>query len=574
MKLKPSLFSAILLLASLTLQLLPSCTTSPDRSRLEHIEATIDEHPDSAMALLDSIDGGILSEADRHYFDFLTIKARDKAYMRHTSDSLILDVIDYYSSHETEQMLPWTLYYGGRVHSDLGDYPSAIRYFQDALDLLPPDTKERNLRANLLSQTGRLLSTLRLYNDAEPYLLEVIKIEEEDCDTLNWVYDLQLLGNLLLKEKQYDKADSCASKALALSTNLTLSDKADSKVLLAAIRYHKGDIPSALNLIRHTPEESDPRFMNTALGYAALIYQKAGIADSAYNYAHTLVHRLEPTNKKIGYTVLLSPEYQNIIGTDTLNKYITDYKSILETFFDENSARQAVFQHSMLNYRLHDRQRQKTEHQKDMMQKFIQIGMIVLLSLVIIILYLRNRNHKTLIRLQEELYNVDQLKKIIENNNKRINPDVTPSSNTSEDIKENLREQLREKLLSLYNTSQQHKEINPDILSSNAYHRLREMIFNNETIKDNDEIWNELESVIIHLSPTFKSNLILLTGGRVSKEEFRTALLIKCGIKPVQISILLGRGRGTIVSRREDICRKIFDEKLGAKIADGIIRLL
>lgn len=574
MNLKPSLFPAILFIAVIAWQLLPSCTTSPERSRLEHIEHIIDEHPDSAITLLDSVDAAILSEADRHYFDFLTIKARDKAYLRHTSDSLILDVMDYYSSHNREQMLPWALYYGGRVHSDLGDYPTAIRYFQDALDLLPPDTKERNLRANLLSQTGRLLSTLRLYNDAEPYLLEVTKIEEEDCDTLNWFYDLQLLGNLHLKEKQYDKADSCASKALALSTNLTLSDKADTKVLLAAIRYHKGDIPSALNLIRHTPEESDPRFMNTALGYAALIYQKAGIADSAYNYAYILVHRLEPTNKKFGYKILLSPEYQNTISIDTLNKYITDYKSILENFFDENSARQAVFQHSMLNYRLHDRQRQKAEHQKDIMQKFIQISLIVLLSLVIIILYLRNRNHKTLIRLQEELYNVDQLKKIIENHNKRVNPDVSPSSNSSEGIKENLREQLREKLLSLYNTSQQHKEINPDILNSKAYHRLSEMIFNNQTINDNDDFWTELESVIIHLSPTFKSNLILLTGGRVSRDEFRTALLIKCGIKPVQISILLGRGRGTIVSRREDICRKIFDEKLGAKIADGIIRLL
>ena len=180
MNLKPSLFPAILFIAVIAWQLLPSCTTSPDRSRLEHIEATIDEHPDSAMALLDSVDATILADADRHYFDFLTIKARDKAYVRHTSDSLILDVIDYYSSYNREQMLPWALYYGGRVHSDLGDYPTAIRYFQDALDLLPPDTKERNLRASTLSQIGQLLCDLCLYEQAIPYIqkLSLIHISE------------------------------------------------------------------------------------------------------------------------------------------------------------------------------------------------------------------------------------------------------------------------------------------------------------------------------------------------------------------------------------------------------------
>ena len=63
MNLKASLFPAILFIAIIAWQLFPSCTTSPERSRLEHIEHIIDEHPDSAMALLDSIDRGILSEA-------------------------------------------------------------------------------------------------------------------------------------------------------------------------------------------------------------------------------------------------------------------------------------------------------------------------------------------------------------------------------------------------------------------------------------------------------------------------------------------------------------------------------
>lgn len=80
--------------------------------------------------MLDSIKYDGLSDHDRHFFDFLSIKANDKAYVRHESDSLILDVIDYYSSHNKDNIYPEALYYGGRVFSDLGDLPTALRYFR------------------------------------------------------------------------------------------------------------------------------------------------------------------------------------------------------------------------------------------------------------------------------------------------------------------------------------------------------------------------------------------------------------------------------------------------------------
>jgi hypothetical protein len=37
---------------------------------------------------------------------------------------------------------------------------------------------------------------------------------------------------------------------------------------------------------------------------------------------------------------------------------------------------------------------------------------------------------------------------------------------------------------------------------------------------------------------------------------------------------LLNRSKGAIVSRRESLCFRVFDEKLGTKVIDGIVRLL
>ncbi|MDE6768541.1 MAG: hypothetical protein K2J78_02320, partial [Muribaculaceae bacterium] len=103
------------------------------------IAEIVSDHPNDALTRLSSINPDSLSEADRHYFDFLSIKAKDKAYITHTSDSLIRDVIDYASSHQKEGYYTEALYYGGRVYSDLGDYPTALQYFQETLDLLPED---------------------------------------------------------------------------------------------------------------------------------------------------------------------------------------------------------------------------------------------------------------------------------------------------------------------------------------------------------------------------------------------------------------------------------------------------
>ena len=95
------------------------CSESSHDRRLVHIAEIVSDEPEEALSCLDSICPDDLAEADRHYYDLLSIKANDKAYIDHTSDSLILDVLDYYASPDKENY-PEALYYGGRVYSDLG----------------------------------------------------------------------------------------------------------------------------------------------------------------------------------------------------------------------------------------------------------------------------------------------------------------------------------------------------------------------------------------------------------------------------------------------------------------------
>lgn len=132
MKLKPSLFPAIFLIALLAIQLLPGCAPSPERSRLEHIESIIDEHPDSAMALLDSVDTAVLcSDRDRALYGMLLTEALDKNHQNPSNDSLITSAINYFADKGDRRREMIATYYGGRVQYLNNDFSHAIvRFFR------------------------------------------------------------------------------------------------------------------------------------------------------------------------------------------------------------------------------------------------------------------------------------------------------------------------------------------------------------------------------------------------------------------------------------------------------------
>ena len=223
---------------------LAGCGGSAHDARLSRIADSIDANPHGALAALDSIDASQLSESDRHYYDLLTVKSRDKAYVTHTSDSLILSVMQYYEHHDTDHY-PEALYYGGRVYSDLGDFPTALRYFQDALSVTPDDNLD--LLGRLYSQTGRLLNTLRIYKPATSNLNAAIKVNEQLKDSTNLMFNKQLLGGIYIHRNMYDSARYYMSRALSLSRLRT--DSTLIKTFLAEICYQQKDYTTALGYL-------------------------------------------------------------------------------------------------------------------------------------------------------------------------------------------------------------------------------------------------------------------------------------------------------------------------------------
>lgn len=578
--------SYVFMLFAIILVMLSGCKNRNHNVSLNEVADMASEKPDDALALLDSIDYSALSESDRHMYDFLSIKAKDKAYILHTSDSLILDVINWYRSHKGTGLYPEALYYGGRVHSDIGDYPTALRYFQQALDEMPDDTNHTLLKSSVLSQTGRLLNNLRLYQEAEPYIVDAIEINRILGDSVNEGYNLQLLGSIQLRMGLYDDAECNFKKAIEIGLSVSASFKARERMYLGAVKFHKGQIDSALNIIRHIPELAPKLSKNTAYAYAGQIYKEAGILDTAYFYAHILINSTFDHNKQIGYHILLSPELNHLVHRDSIVKYTKDYSMLIEKRYNENENQLALNQQALYNYQLHDRNREKAEKSKKIMKNWIVAIVILLIIVAFLMLIQRTKNQRNIIQLHQALDSINRLKLQIsqyENKSSIINTasEVSLSQKSTDIIDthqsnktaEMLRERLKGELMALYESSEK-QPVSSVILNSEVYAKLIKMIENGKPLKDNDEMWDELKNIVLESSPNFMNNLNLLTFGNLTAIDIKTALLLKCGMKPSQLSVLFVRSNGAIISRREMLSVKIFDKKIGVKVLDGIIRLL
>ena len=569
-----------------------SCSDNKIDERLVHLNEIIPESPEEALSHLDSINYKDLSEANQYFYDLVKIKAEDKAYIKHSSDSIILRVISYYATHDKDKLYTEALYYGGRIYRDMGDSPNALKYFHLALDNLTEREADNNLKARVLSQTGRLLTGISLFDEAIPYIEESLKICELNKDTVNIVYELQLLGGTYLRAKKYRLAEHYFNNAIEMSSNLPVSFNAKAKMYLADVKYQTGQLDSALVLIRNTPDLVKPIARNSALAAASEIYLENELLDSAYIYAHELLNSSDSTNKRTAYQVMTSPKLKKLIPLDTLYQYISEYRELLENYHDDNKIQLTINQQNFYNYQQYVIKQKEAEAYNSTLLKWIFGISSLCLILGMAVFYYKNKVNKTLVELHLALESIDILNENISQTN--INSTTTegnipesvndaPESTIKDDSEDTsflttksekeLRDKLRNKLLSLYNSNKAAK-LSDDVIESEAYKKLQELIKQKQILSYEDPFWDELEYVVIKSSPQFKENLKLLTQSRLTTIDLHTALLIKCHILPSQMAVLLSKSKGAIVSRRESLCVKIFGEQKGTKVIDGIIRLL
>ena len=309
----------IILCVSAGLLFICSCSYSHIGNELQLIYNLCESEPRQALLALDSLDYARLSERDRHFYDLISIKGRDKAYARITSDSLILDLIDYYSPNKDDLYLQ-SLYYAGRVYTRLGDYPTAIDYFKMLLKEMPESPGNMELTGRVQSQIGRLLQELRRNDEAIPYIRKAIYNLKHSGDSVGVVYDNLQLVKVFGEESDIVNAKLHLAEAILYSEPLREEGRAWIQSEKASILVREGKEDSAMIIMKPLIRLVDSLY-NTYTYRPTGRFFKDG-SDAGYIYAKELSFSRD-FNDQIVVTQHMHP----LIPKDSAHSFVMAYES-------------------------------------------------------------------------------------------------------------------------------------------------------------------------------------------------------------------------------------------------------
>ena len=131
----------------IVLAMLLGCTERREyRDALSRAEAAMNDHPDSALMILDSL-GKHEQEFGKHFrmqYHLHRLNAQNKTDVTFTSDSLAKELADHFDHHGNTNKRVLAHYLLGMAYSDMGEAPKAINSFQDAIDAADTTVTEFN----------------------------------------------------------------------------------------------------------------------------------------------------------------------------------------------------------------------------------------------------------------------------------------------------------------------------------------------------------------------------------------------------------------------------------------------
>jgi len=253
------------------------------------VEAVVWEHPDSSLALLKTIKRPSPSdELNDATWCLLMTQARDRNYIRHTSDSLITVALNYFEKHGTPHRKAMALFYAGEVYNDLKNYETATDYYIRAKDIAKT-TSDYRLTYLICVNTGMLYAYRQeLKKDAKKELREAHSYAVKSGDSTQIASSLCSLGRIYGIFGQWDSVAYFYSEAMKIAErtrDLRWLSIAQSEIAQAYIKL--GTPEQAVVLLRNSMKiKIKEKLSGLPQAYLSLgeVYESIHKGDSALFY--------------------------------------------------------------------------------------------------------------------------------------------------------------------------------------------------------------------------------------------------------------------------------------------------
>lgn len=569
----------------LVLLCLCACGHKPYPQSLITADSLTNVLPDSAITLLKSMENTMQTEleATQVYYRLLCIKANDKAYIEHTSDSLILPVLHYYIKKDDERHLPEAYYYAGRVYRDLGDAPQALEYFEKAVETLPENGGYR-MKSKIYSQTATLLAYQSVYAEALEMYKKGGTCDEILKDSVSMIFKLRDIGNMYRELGKRDSTLFYFKEANRLSLLLQRTDlfnmmQGQLASLYTDLQEYDAARTALQNALRHIERPNKSGIYSIA----ARFYDATGQMDSAVWYYNELLDFGTIYAKQAAYRKLLELAIEQG-NTKQAPRYLHGFLQYTDSIEQVTQTETIHRMHSLYNYQLREKENNLLKAANNRQTSWIYIisgGLAI--ALLSFIAY-RQYNKRKRLELERQL---DKLRTIEKENRENIESlerykaqkEELEKDLTSAYIPENSpqKRQINQKIELLNHILQQkaieneqEKEAQDYLFNSDLYRKLQERA--NSARGEayvNPEEWELLKELISPAYPNFFERLHSLH--TPNENELHVCLLIKLQFRQADIARLLQLKPESISSIRRRLYQKVTTEKGTPEMWDKII---
>ena len=586
MKNKTSAFLLIITMVAALLGATSCYRSGHTNQQLLMMDTLSDVNPNTVLLMLDSMDLSTMSRSERMHAELLRGKAMNKAYVNFTTDSVMLEVVDWYERHgnANEQMM--ANYILGCAYRDLEDALSALKYLNLAVDAVDESDEDCDLNTlmRVYSQMGGLYQRVAAFENERIADMHAERLAWQIGDTISALRLMWLQACCLFDSRNQSQAimilDSIAQftekNGIQEDPDLIYPIKTDyylerkdikcAEILLREYEYKTGILTESLDTLNY-----DMAHFYLKGKY----YNIAQKPDSAIQMFNKLSHLIELrplyTSQRHGLKEVsyqgLTKAYSLKHQPDSVIKYANLYCQWNDSSTRAKSSEHLLRYQSLYNYTKIQEQALKAEQKASRLRVIIILLVFFATTIVIVAWSIYQK------RLKKER------QKQIETNKgyQSLLHEIEKSAEELQLVKTDSERFLKEKeleiqslqtALSMYQGNVQNVEQwnnERTILQCDLVHHLHSLSAQGKVATQ-----DELDGLVAIAQNVFQKFHQTITDPtkRLSNREIITCILIRFKFIPSEIAVLTNNSYQQITNLKSTINKKLFDKK-GAKTLDS-----
>ena len=545
---------------------------------LERAKAVMNDKPDSALAVLDSL-GQHESEFGKGFrmrYRLHRLNALNKVDTLFRSTDEARELADYFDDHGTpnEQMLAYYLL--GRAYYDIHEAPMALSCFQTASE--KADTTAADCDFRQLSRVYGQMSNI--------FYQQGLYEQELECEDLSARYgwkgndSLTAICSLAGKIYVYKKQKKSDSAIIICEKTINLLDscgyrKQSASYYASILRelVDKGDILKAKEYMAKYENESGYFDSNNNIetGREAYYYSKGyyymatNQYDSAEYYFRKELRDGKDFNNQNGGSRGLALLFQKKHMPDSAAKYALYSYAMNDSVYAQRAMKEVEQMQGMYDYSRNQKIAEQAKEKADKEHKKVRFAIFILLVVITIGLLIGKKIYG--VRKKERLNYEEKLSSLAKIQSEVIQLRAHEQTlNKLLQEKENNAIKLQGEIESYKAKAGLQKDSSETRLEKSAiYSSLCKLAAKGAELSDDQ--WQQVYVMVIDIFPNFYK-LISEKQYELSENEFKTCILIRLHFNPKTVANMVGLSPSSITKIRNNMMEKLFGERGKAKELD------